>query len=150
MTRRRAAAFIISGDRIALIERHRQERHYFVFPGGGVEIDESPEDTVVREVHEELGLQVKVQRLAVEVWYHHIPHYYFSVEIIGGEFGSGQGKEYTDPFDPWIGTFSPKWLPITDLLNQPVLPSPVARWITTCHPHAWPQRPHRIFNPPAD
>jgi mutator protein MutT len=150
MTRLRAAAIIIQDDQVALIERRRKERHYFVFPGGGIETNESPEDAVVREVEEELGLQVQVQRLAVEVWYHQTPHYYYLVNVIGGQFGSGQGKEYTAPFDPWIGTYHPVWLPIGDLLAHAVLPSPVAAWVMTCHPNTWPNEPHRIVDPPAD
>jgi 8-oxo-dGTP diphosphatase len=150
MTRLRAAAIVIQDDQIALIERCRQERHYFVFPGGGIEAHESPEEAVVREVEEELGLQVQVRQLALEVWYRQTPHYYYLVNVIGGQFGSGQGEEYTNPFNPWIGTYQPVWLPIRDLLAHPVLPSPVAAWVMTCHSGAWPSEPHRIVDPPAD
>jgi mutator protein MutT len=150
MTRLRAAGIVIQNDRIALIERRRQDRHYFVFPGGGLENDESPEDAVVREVKEELGLCVQVHRLVVEVWYRQTPHYYYLVDILGGEFGSGHGEEYTDPFDPWVGTYLPVWLPIAQLHENPVLPSPVAQWVMACHPDSWPIHPHRIIDPPAD
>lgn len=38
------------------------------FAGGGLEFGESPEETVVRELKEELGIQVKVKRLLNKVF----------------------------------------------------------------------------------
>jgi 8-oxo-dGTP diphosphatase len=63
MGRERVAAILIQGDAIALIERHRMGRHYFVFPGGGVEPGENFVEALVREIDEETGLKVNVQRL---------------------------------------------------------------------------------------
>ena len=63
----RSAAFIIHGNEIALIKRRREGRLYYVFPGGQVEEKESPEQAVVREIEEELGLKVDVDRLLVKV-----------------------------------------------------------------------------------
>jgi len=40
----RAAVVILEDGRIALIERARDGRTYFVFPGSGVETGESPEE----------------------------------------------------------------------------------------------------------
>ena len=42
---------------------HRTDRDMWNLPGGRVEPDESPWQAVVREVEEETGLQVKVERL---------------------------------------------------------------------------------------
>ena len=58
----RAVALLIQNDSIAVMERHRGGRHYFTFPGGGVDAGEAVERAVVREVEEELGIQVRVMR----------------------------------------------------------------------------------------
>jgi 8-oxo-dGTP pyrophosphatase MutT (NUDIX family) len=47
---------------VALIERRRQGLHYWAVPGGGIEPGESPEEAARREVHEELGLDVVLDR----------------------------------------------------------------------------------------
>ncbi|MCB9799074.1 NUDIX domain-containing protein [Candidatus Nomurabacteria bacterium] len=42
---------------------HRNDYDLWNLPGGGLEVDETPEDGVVREVLEETGLEVEVDRL---------------------------------------------------------------------------------------
>jgi 8-oxo-dGTP pyrophosphatase MutT (NUDIX family) len=63
----RAAAILIENETIALIERWRGGRLYYLFPGGKVEDGESLVETVVREVKEELGLTVEVQQLIADL-----------------------------------------------------------------------------------
>ncbi|MCC6569407.1 MAG: NUDIX domain-containing protein, partial [Anaerolineales bacterium] len=59
--RTRAGVVLIENNKIALIERHRAGLEYFVFPGGGVDEGESPEQAAVREAMEELGVEVVVK-----------------------------------------------------------------------------------------
>ena len=58
--RMRAAVVIVEDGRVALIERVRDQRTYFKFPGGRVEDGESPQQAAVREAHEELGVSVEL------------------------------------------------------------------------------------------
>ena len=53
----RARVIIIRDDTIALIERYRAGRHYYVFPGGGVEPGETDRQALFRELREEAGLR---------------------------------------------------------------------------------------------
>jgi len=63
----RAGIVLIQGDYVALIERHRAGLNYFVFPGGGVDEGESPEQAAVREAMEELGVQVAIKQKVAEI-----------------------------------------------------------------------------------
>jgi 8-oxo-dGTP diphosphatase len=65
--RRRGAVILIQGGKVALIRRERAGRIYYLFPGGGAEGDETPEQAAVREAREELGLTVALTRLVAEV-----------------------------------------------------------------------------------
>src|SRR4026207_1144316 len=65
--RTRAGIVLIEDDKVALIERHRAGLEYFVFPGGGVDPGETPEQAAVREAREELGIEVAIQRKLVEI-----------------------------------------------------------------------------------
>jgi 8-oxo-dGTP diphosphatase len=60
---------IIRDDHILLI-RHKElatGRTYWLFPGGGLDEGESPEDCVRREMKEETGLDVAVKEFLFEV-----------------------------------------------------------------------------------
>jgi len=144
MRRERVAAILIQGDAIALIERHRMGKHYFVFPGGGVEAGENFVEALVREMEEETGLKVNVQRLIADVWFRGTPQHYFLVNAVGGEFGNGQGEEYTALLPPEVGTYHPVWMPVGDLLHQAVLPPVIANLVLRSHTSGWPDSPLRF------
>lgn len=137
----RAAAILIQNDSLALLERHRDGKHYFTFPGGGVDAGETPEQAVVREVGEELGVDIRVIRLVAEVWFRGNQQFFFLVEQTGGEFGSGAGEEYAADLDPARGSYKPVWLPLKRVTTQNVLPKPVAALVAKSYPIAWPAEP---------
>ena len=141
--RTRAVAILIQNNAVALLERHRFGQHYFIFPGGGVDEGEIPEQAVVRETHEELGVHVRVIRLVAEVWFHGNRQLYFLVEQTGGEFGTGTGEEYGE-YDPMKGTFQPVWMPIADLPANPVKPADICELVIRGHVRGWPEEPTLI------
>ncbi len=57
------AGVIFSQDRSSVLLIQRRDVPVWVLPGGGVERNEYPEETVVREILEETGFTVKVERL---------------------------------------------------------------------------------------
>jgi 8-oxo-dGTP diphosphatase len=148
MSRERVAAILIQDDEIALIERYRLGRHYFVFPGGGIEAGENFVEALEREMEEETGLIVNVRRLIAEVWHRGAPQHYFLVEAVGGEFGNGQGEEYTLPQPPEAGTYNPVWIPVGELNRQAVLPPVIANLVMQSHSDGWPDAPLRINGSP--
>ncbi|PKN92143.1 MAG: DNA mismatch repair protein MutT [Chloroflexi bacterium HGW-Chloroflexi-6] len=134
-----ARAIIIQGDKIALLERTRQGRHYFVFPGGGIDPGETPAEAAVREALEETGLEIELERLVAEVQFHGSPQYYFLSHPTGGELGTGTGPEMIAPPSLIDGTYDPCWVSLTEIPNLPVLPGSIAA-LAACHP-LWPESP---------
>ena len=59
---------IVQGHRILLIRQHEHAsgRTYWLLPGGGVEAGETEEQCVRREMREETGLDVQVERLLLD------------------------------------------------------------------------------------
>lgn len=137
----RAAVILIQNEKIVLIERHRSDRHYFVFPGGKIDPGETPAITAKREIMEELGLEVKIGPMVAEVWYQGTPQYYFLADRIGGQFGHGTGSEMNSPLDSEKGSYHPIWLRIDDLPKYKVLPKLVADFVWKSHHSKWPEHP---------
>jgi 8-oxo-dGTP pyrophosphatase MutT (NUDIX family) len=142
--RTRSAAILIHDNSLALIERHRAGLHYFTFPGGGVNEGETPEGAVLREVLEELGVNVRVLRLVAKVWFRGNPQFHFLVEQMGGEFGTGAGEEYSPERDPVRGSYKPIWMPLAEVPAKNVLPRSVADLVIQSHPKDWPLEPITI------
>jgi len=90
-----------------MIERIRDERTYYVFPGGGLAEGETPQEAMIREVHEELGLLVSPERLLAEVQTQDEPQLYFLAREVGGRFGQGVGKEVRGLNPPEDGIYNP-------------------------------------------
>ena len=64
----RYQAAILHDGQILLIQHqeHHSERIYWLLPGGGREANETPEQCLTREVHEETGLTITVERLLLD------------------------------------------------------------------------------------
>jgi ADP-ribose pyrophosphatase YjhB (NUDIX family) len=68
MSRIRYQGAIIRGDQLLLIKHreHKGGRSYWIIPGGGIEAGETEEECVQREMLEETGLKVTVERLLLD------------------------------------------------------------------------------------
>jgi len=138
----RAGIVLVQDGQVALIERHRAGIDYFVFPGGGVDEGESPEQAAVRETMEELGIAVVIKQKVAEIQLgQKSRQVYFLAEQTGGVFGSGAGEEYTDadPNDPDEGIYVPIWMSIDALpLHQNIYPVEVANLVLKSRSEGWP------------
>ncbi|HHL3300526.1 TPA: NUDIX domain-containing protein [Bacillus cereus] len=125
MISNRGVVVIVQEGKIALIKRIRGGETYYVFPGGGIEEGETPEEATKREAYEELGVHIKVGNLIAKVEYKGT-QYYFNAHIIGGVFGSGKAKEF-ELKDR--GSYIPLWLPIHELEKVNIKPYEVVESI---------------------
>jgi len=102
--------------------------NFYAFPGGRVEMFESTENTIIREMNEELGVTVKINRL---LWicehffthndskYHELCYYYLiecndnNLLDKGDKFYITEGKN----------EFEFRWIDVTDIKNEIVYPA---------------------------
>jgi ADP-ribose pyrophosphatase YjhB (NUDIX family) len=118
-------ALIRDRDRILLVQRARAPFvGYWGLPGGGVELGETVEAAVIREVAEETGLQVKVTRClgyadAIEpdpdgrIRWHYVI-LYFEAEPMGGELRPGDDAGAAE----WVTVDRARQLQTTDAVER--------------------------------
>ena len=58
----RVAGILIEDDRILLIEHTKNNRKYWLVPGGGVDWGESAAEALIREFKEETSLNIEVEK----------------------------------------------------------------------------------------
>jgi len=85
----RIGAIIIENDSILLVHHKKEDRDYWLLPGGGLETSESVEECIKREMLEETGYEVEPGKLVFtsETLYpgreRHIVHMNFLAKITG-------------------------------------------------------------------
>ena len=105
----RVSAFIAHAGRVLLVQQHRAAElrapAYWLLPGGGVEFGEPLADALVRELREELGLIVGVDRPIALVesispdpaYQKHVLHVVFAASL-----AADTDPEAVAPVDPTI------------------------------------------------
>ena len=111
------AAIIFSPDRTSLLLIKRRDVPVWVLPGGGIDGEETSECAVVREILEETGFTVKVNRLIGD----YIPINRLSKRTHLYECGVLEGEPILSPETRGIQFFP--------LAQLPPLPPPYLEWI---------------------
>lgn len=102
---------IKNDDGIILIHRIKKNsdveiRDYYVVPGGKMELNESEEETVKREIFEELGIYVRVGTRLLEIYndFDDSMQIFYECEYVNGILGTGTGPEFTN-HDEYYGEY---------------------------------------------
>jgi len=135
----RAAVVVIDGDSVVLIERVRDGRRYYLFPGGTVEPGETAERAAIRESFEELGLEVEIIRPVARTTFGHNKQIYFLARVTGGTFGMGRGDEMSGEAFLQTGSYRAVRWSIGELSTVDVRPAGLAAMIQRVPAAGWPE-----------
>ena len=119
-TRHRATGIVIKNNSVLVIGRRHKGEKYNVFPGGGVENVESIEGALVREMKDELSINVKgCRRLKATRETEYIDgevdkqiEHYFLVDDYDGEVRLG--PELVEKSSP-DNIYAPVWVPVENI-----------------------------------
>lgn len=118
-----ARAVIIDGDKLLAFHRRRRDRagswiEYYSIPGGELNKDELPEEAVVRELKEEMGVTIVSKGLVAHSHGKVFEHYIFSADIIEGKphfmTDSEEAQQYVGPYNQ----YKVVWVPIDQLSKE--------------------------------
>jgi len=126
----RVVGVILSKDkeRIILIERHKNGRHYYVFPGGGLEnSDKTERDALLREIKEETNTLVKIigQPYKLKIKGHSKQIFYICQHLGGVPLVVGEERKRQNKNDQYIA----KWIPVEKLTQKKAYPLEVRDWL---------------------
>ena len=128
--RKSARGIAIIDNQLLTIHRIKANDEYYVIPGGGIELNESPVEAVKREFMEELGIEVSVSEekpVYVLETEKEIQHF-FLVQYISGEIGTGEGPEFNgDPEYSGRGEYLPELLDMSLLANYNLVPTEIKK-----------------------
>lgn len=119
--RQAVRAVVVKGDNLLVVHRNKFGKEYYTLPGGGIDPGETPEQAMIRELYEETGISVVLDRLVI-------------VEEAGDPFGvqyvylctyqSGEPALHPDSEEAQINKlgqnmYTPLWLPLSELSAAP-------------------------------
>ena len=123
----RAAAILIRGGEVLMLQRRNERGEYYVLPGGSIEPGETPEQACVRELREESELRVTIERKVAAFENEGRSEHYFLVTASGKPVLSGPEAERNSPADSYAFV----WVSAIGLAELPVRP---ARVVELCRP----------------
>jgi len=113
-----AAGVIKDNDKI-LITRRAPEENFaggWEFPGGKIEVNETPEACLARELKEELNIDISIDKFCAEVTH---DYGYMSVNLFAYYCTIVDGEIQISVHDKY------KWVGINDLLKYDLLPADI-------------------------
>jgi len=126
----RVGGIVLSKDKakVAVIERNRDSRHYFVFPGGGAEdFDKSILDTLRREMKEEIGVDVFNERKMYTLLITGHGRQLFFICETENENLQLTGEEVAK--NSAIDQYKPVWVNISEISSLPLFPIEIRDWL---------------------
>ena len=123
------AALVRDGGRVLMSRRRADQAmpNLWEFPGGKVEPGEHPEAALVREVREELGCELAIDRVE-EVVFHAYPEFDLYMLVYAGRITRGEARA--------IEVAEVAWVPAAELPALDLLPAdyPLARKLASAGP----------------
>ena len=127
MEGKRGAATIPYNNGIICIKRKKgtgsNKKEYYTIPGGGQEEGESIEETTLREILEELGIEIELTNTCYKIENLGRTEYFFIGKYKSGELGTGKGEEMTKPDYEKYGSYTPVVVAKDDIEQINLLPS---------------------------
>ena len=121
--RKAVRAIILKDDKLLVMHRNKFGKEYETLPGGNIELGETPEQALLRELVEETSVEVSPKQL---VFIEHAGDPYGTQYIYLCEYISGEPQLAPDSEEAHINKlgqnlYEPKWVSVTDLPDLPFL-----------------------------
>lgn len=136
-------AIIIKDQQLLVMHRNKFGTEYDTLPGGNVEIGETPEQALAREIQEETMITFTNPRLVV---LEHAGNPYGDQYVYLCDYVSGEPQLHPDAEENAINKmgknlYQPAWVKLSDLPNLPFLSQNLKQFILEGVAAGWPESP---------
>lgn len=141
--RRACRAIIINDDKLLVMHRNKFGTEYDTLPGGNVEIGETLEQALFREVNEETQVTFREPRLVIV---EHAGDPYGDQYVFLCQYVEGEPTLHPDSEEERINQlgknlYKPDWLALSQLADAPFLSTKLKLQILNCVARGWPSVP---------
>lgn len=141
--RRACRAIIIRDDKLLVMHRNKFGTEYDTLPGGNVELGETLEQALFREVNEETQVTFDNPRLVIV---EHAGDPYGDQYIFLCRYVAGEPKLHPNSEEERINKlgknlYDPRWISLTELADAPFLSPKLKRQMLDCVTQGWPSVP---------
>ena len=141
--RRAVRAIIIRDDELLVMHRNKFGKEYEILPGGNIEMGETPEQALYRELHEETQVAYKDPRLVI---LEHAGDPYGDQYIFLCTYVSGEPALHPNAEEMFINKlgknlYTPMWLKLSELPGKPFVTEKLKTQILDCVHNGWPTVP---------
>jgi len=120
-----ARAIIIKDNKLVVMQREKNGVKFCAFPGGHLELGETAEQCVVREVEEEIGIVVKPIRLLYTYQFQGKWQAFYLCEWISGDIHITDAEEYQP--DRKGGYYNPIAINLDEMVQNNVVPPEIRK-----------------------
>lgn len=141
--RHAARAIVIHDDKLLVTHRNKFGMEYYILVGGGVDVGETPERALFRELAEETGVSVANPRLVFteDAGQPYGQQYIYLCDYVGGE-----PALHPDSMEAKISAmgknlYTPRWLPLAQLPSVSFRSPALKQAILHALAQGWPAQP---------
>jgi 8-oxo-dGTP diphosphatase len=141
--RRAVRAIIIHENQLLVMHRNKFGKEYDTLPGGNIEIGETPEQALLREVGDETSVLYKNPRLvfAEEAGAPYGTQYVYVCDYVSGTPALKHDSEEAAIHRMGQNLYEPKWLSLDDLPSVPFVSERLKRAILHALKNGFPEQP---------
>lgn len=144
--RRAVRAIVIKDDNLLVMHRNKFGKEYDTLPGGNIEVGETHEQALFRELDEETTLLITnpVMKFIEEAGDPYGTQYIFLCDYVSGEPQLRAGSEEEHINKLGLNLYNPMWVPLAELTDKPFLSEKLKHAILAAIKDGFPEKPVEI------
>ena len=141
--RKASRAIIIHDDKIVVTHRNKFGMKYYILPGGGVDMGETPEQALYRELSEEACVGIRNPRLVFteEAGEPYGTQYIYLCEYVGGEPALHPDSVEAKIHAGGQNLYEPKWMSLAEFATIELRSESLKQAILEGIKNGWPTEP---------